>query len=113
MPEIEDPVEVVHVLHANAMMIPDVVAIELRALKCEVFTFRPPIEMEVLSYVPDIGSRNEAGIGMTVGRNVLILQFIGEAPPKAIEHAFVVLPEGVTNSRRSDRTATASCGIQR
>src|ERR1700676_885241 len=94
-------------------MIPDVVAIQFRAMECEVLPFRPPVEMEVLGHVANIGSRNEAGIGMEVGSDVLILQFIGEAPPKTVEHAFMILAEGITDSRRSNRTACASRSIQR
>src|SRR5258706_3598151 len=61
--------------------------------------------MEVLGHIPDISSRNEARVGVKVGSNVLIQQFVSKAPPIPQEHAFVVLPECIADGRGSNRAA--------
>src|SRR5216684_932701 len=113
VPEVKNPVAAVHVLQTNAVVVPDVVRIEFGALKYQVFPLRPPVEMEVLGHIANVGSRNESRVRVEVGSNVLIQQFVGETPPKAIEHAFVVLTESVADGWRSNRSACTSRSIQR
>src|SRR5437588_4438031 len=112
VPEVKDPIEVISVLQANPVVVPDVVGIDFRTLKCEVLPFRPPIEMVVLGHVADVVSRNETGVGVKVCSYVLVLQLVGKAPARPEENAFVVLAEGVANGRRSNRTAGAAGIIQ-
>src|SRR5260370_16441168 len=97
MPEIEHPVAAISVLQANSIVVPNIVSVNLGTLKYEVLAFGPPVEVEVLGCVADVGSRHEARVGMKVRRYILIHEFVRKASSNPIDNGFVILTEGVTD----------------
>src|ERR1700674_2036401 len=74
------------------------------------FSLRPPEEMVVLGERADIGTGNETGVGVEVGRDVLVQRLVAEAAAIAAQHTFMILHESVTHGGGRNRGAgTAGC----
>src|SRR6202011_5566453 len=80
-------------------------SVEFWPLEHQVLPFGTPVKVEVFCPVSNISSRDESRVGVEVGSDVLIHQFVGETSPDTIEHGFVILPEEITDrwNRNSGR----------
>src|SRR5437868_9679374 len=83
--EVEDPIKAVELLQVDSVVVPDICGIALRSMEDKMFAFRPPVEMKVLAGVADVGTGNESGVGVEVGSDVLVHEFIGEAAADIVE----------------------------